>query len=192
MDKGWKGQGQSGFKGQGSGAEGKGDGAWGKVIPNPKLKLMDQVREVMRLRHYSIRTERCYVDWIRRSVWLRVERSRTSPREFTDLCSTSRSLKRGERLLHLLTWFIKSLAIFRIRSGSVSPTKCGVLPSACPPTSPKVARDLPMRITPDSWKLLRAACLKSCPKRPLVATRASLIQRNTSNSTKPRRNKAGG
>ena len=30
------------------------------VIPNPKLKLLDQVREVMRLKHYSIRTERCY------------------------------------------------------------------------------------------------------------------------------------
>ena len=34
------------------------------VVPNPKLKLMDQVREVLRLRHYSIRTERCYCDWI--------------------------------------------------------------------------------------------------------------------------------
>jgi hypothetical protein len=34
------------------------------ITPNPKLKLMDQVREVMRLRHYSIRTERCYCDWI--------------------------------------------------------------------------------------------------------------------------------
>ncbi len=38
------------------------------VVPNPKLKLMDQVREVMRLRHYSIRTERCYCDWIRRYI----------------------------------------------------------------------------------------------------------------------------
>jgi site-specific recombinase XerD len=38
------------------------------VIPNPKLKLMDQVREVMRLRHYSIRTERTYADWIRRYI----------------------------------------------------------------------------------------------------------------------------
>src|SRR5437899_6539172 len=38
------------------------------VIPNPKLKLMDQVKEVMRLKHYSIRTERCYSDWIRRYV----------------------------------------------------------------------------------------------------------------------------
>ncbi len=41
---------------------------WEKVIPNPKLKLLDQVREVLRLRHYSIRTERSYCDWIRRYI----------------------------------------------------------------------------------------------------------------------------
>jgi hypothetical protein len=29
-------------------------------IPNPKLKLLDQVSEVMRFKHYSIRTERSY------------------------------------------------------------------------------------------------------------------------------------
>ncbi|MCX6915525.1 MAG: hypothetical protein NT167_21180 [Verrucomicrobia bacterium] len=34
---------------------------WGRrtsdlITPNPKLKLLDQVREVMRLKHYSIRT----------------------------------------------------------------------------------------------------------------------------------------
>ncbi len=38
------------------------------IVPNPKLKLLDQVREVMRLKHYSIRTERCYCDWLRRYV----------------------------------------------------------------------------------------------------------------------------
>jgi hypothetical protein len=38
------------------------------VIPNPRAKLLDQVREVMRVRHYSIRTERCYSDWIRRYI----------------------------------------------------------------------------------------------------------------------------
>ena len=38
------------------------------IIPNPKLKLLDQVREVMRLKHYSIRTEQCYCDWIRRYI----------------------------------------------------------------------------------------------------------------------------
>ena len=42
------------------------------VLPNPKLKLLDQVREVMRLKHYSIRTERCYCDWIRRYIHVKL------------------------------------------------------------------------------------------------------------------------
>ena len=46
------------------------------IIPNPKLKLMDQVREVMRLKHYSIRTEQCYCDWIRRYIRFHAMRSR--------------------------------------------------------------------------------------------------------------------
>jgi len=31
-------------------------------------KLLDQVRDVIRLKHYSIRTEESYVDWIRRYI----------------------------------------------------------------------------------------------------------------------------
>src|SRR5437588_12865608 len=46
------------------------------IIPNPKLKLFEQVKEVMRLRHYSIRTEQCYCDWIRRYVKFHGMRSR--------------------------------------------------------------------------------------------------------------------
>src|SRR5436190_13107273 len=46
------------------------------IVPNPKLKLLDQVREVMRLRHYSIRTEQCYCDWIRRFIKFHHMRSR--------------------------------------------------------------------------------------------------------------------
>jgi len=38
------------------------------ITPNPKLKLMEQVREVLRLKHYAIRTERCYCDWIKRYI----------------------------------------------------------------------------------------------------------------------------
>src|SRR3954452_14421094 len=38
------------------------------VIPNPKAKILDQVRDVMRLRHYSIRTEKTYCDWIKRFI----------------------------------------------------------------------------------------------------------------------------
>jgi hypothetical protein len=37
-------------------------------IPNPKLRLLDQVSEVMRFKHYSIRTERTYREWIRRYI----------------------------------------------------------------------------------------------------------------------------
>ena len=33
-----------------------------------KHKLLDEVAEVMRLRHYSIHTERSYCDWIKRYV----------------------------------------------------------------------------------------------------------------------------
>lgn len=35
---------------------------------NHKPKLLEQVREAVRIRHYSIRTERAYVDWIRRYI----------------------------------------------------------------------------------------------------------------------------
>lgn len=48
-----------------------------RIIPNPKLKLLDQVREVMRLKHYSIRTERCYCDWVRRYVRFHEMKSRS-------------------------------------------------------------------------------------------------------------------
>src|ERR1700686_4025675 len=37
-------------------------------IPNPKLKLLEQVSEVMRFKHYSIRTERTSRQWIRRFI----------------------------------------------------------------------------------------------------------------------------
>src|SRR4051812_4800298 len=33
-----------------------------------KPKLLDQVRAVLRFKHYSIRTEEAYVDWIKRFI----------------------------------------------------------------------------------------------------------------------------
>ncbi len=41
-------------------------------------KLLDQVRDVLRLKHYAIRTEETYVDWIRRFILLHDKRH---PRE---------------------------------------------------------------------------------------------------------------
>jgi hypothetical protein len=37
--------------------------AYESIIPNPKLKLLDKVREVMGRKRYSIRTERTYCEW---------------------------------------------------------------------------------------------------------------------------------
>ena len=37
-----------------------------KFRPNPDLKLMDQVREVLRSHHYAYRTEQTYCQWILR------------------------------------------------------------------------------------------------------------------------------
>ena len=34
----------------------------------PPKKLLDQVRELIRLKHYSIRTEQAYVSWIKRFI----------------------------------------------------------------------------------------------------------------------------
>ena len=33
-----------------------------------ELKLLDQVRDLIRLKHYSIRTEQAYLGWIRRFI----------------------------------------------------------------------------------------------------------------------------
>ena len=48
------------------------------IIPNPKARLLDQVREVIRLKHYSLRTEEAYVQWIKRYIFFHGKRH---PRE---------------------------------------------------------------------------------------------------------------
>ena len=47
-------------------------------IPNPKLKLLEQDSEVMRFKHYSIRTETTYREWIKRFIFFHGKRH---PRE---------------------------------------------------------------------------------------------------------------
>jgi hypothetical protein len=61
MSKAWASQGQKG-------RQGSGDRFLGQVIPNPKLRLLDQVREVMRFKQFSRRTEETYLQWIRRFI----------------------------------------------------------------------------------------------------------------------------
>lgn len=39
-----------------------------KVSSKMEKRLLDEVRDFMRLKHYSIHTERTYCDWIKRYV----------------------------------------------------------------------------------------------------------------------------
>ena len=49
-----------------------------KFQPDPKLRLMDQVRQVLRYHHYAYRTEQTYCDWIMR--YIRYHGGKTHPR----------------------------------------------------------------------------------------------------------------
>ena len=37
-------------------------------MATPKIRLLDEVRDRLRLKHYSLRTEWAYVDWIKRYI----------------------------------------------------------------------------------------------------------------------------
>jgi integron integrase len=64
-----------------------------QFIPNPKLRLRDQVHEVMRFHHYSYRTEEVYWHWIRRFIFFHNKRH---PKEMG-------SVEVGAFLSHLAT-----------------------------------------------------------------------------------------
>src|SRR5438093_5734227 len=51
------------------------------AAPQNKPKLLDQVRDVIRRKHFSIRTEQSYVDWIRRFILFHNKRH---PREMAE------------------------------------------------------------------------------------------------------------
>ena len=50
-----------------------------KFRPDPDLRVMDQVRQVLRDHHYAYRTEQTYCDWITR--YIRYHGSKTHPRK---------------------------------------------------------------------------------------------------------------
>ncbi len=50
-----------------------------KFKPNPDLRLLDQVREVLRYHHYKYRTEETYCDWITR--FIKYHRCQKHPRD---------------------------------------------------------------------------------------------------------------
>ena len=50
-----------------------------RFLPNPKLKLLDQSREVMGFRHFSLRTESAYWHWITGSILFGRNHPRLTP-----------------------------------------------------------------------------------------------------------------
>jgi site-specific recombinase XerD len=50
-------------------------------LPRKPKKLLEEVRDLMRVKHYSIRTERCYSDWIVRFIRFHGKRH---PREMAE------------------------------------------------------------------------------------------------------------
>lgn len=55
--------------------------------PSPdNRKLLDRVRDAIRLKHYSIRTEQAYADWIKRFILFHKKRhpAQMSEREVTE------------------------------------------------------------------------------------------------------------
>lgn len=57
----------------------------------PKLKLLDQVRQAIRARRYSKRTERSYADWIKRFILFTAGTSADVWQRVNSLSSASRA-----------------------------------------------------------------------------------------------------
>ena len=38
------------------------------MTPSPPKKLLDRMRDMLRVKHYAIRTETAYIDWVRRFI----------------------------------------------------------------------------------------------------------------------------
>lgn len=45
-----------------------------QAVPPAKPRLLDRVREVLRRKHYSIRTEEAYIHWIKRYIFFHNKR----------------------------------------------------------------------------------------------------------------------
>jgi hypothetical protein len=58
----------------------------GQPVPASSPKLLDRVRDAIRARHYSIRTEEAYVGWVRRFI---VFHKSVIPRKWASRRSTS-------------------------------------------------------------------------------------------------------
>ncbi len=66
-----------------------------RLTPNPKLKFLDQCREVMRFKQLAHRSEETYLQWIKRFILFHRSKSLTSPRPSPLLTGAEREKTSG-------------------------------------------------------------------------------------------------
>ena len=76
-----------------------------EIMPPESKKLLDQVRETIRLQHYSRKTKKTYVSWIQRFILFH---GKKHPQQM------------GEREIEA---FLSHLAVCRPQCGGIYPTK---------------------------------------------------------------------
>src|ERR1041384_8011192 len=122
-------------------------------VPNPKLRLREQLREVMRFHHYAIRTEETYWAWIRRFILFHQKRH---PKEMgaVEVHSFLTHLATHENVAASTQSQALNALVFLY--GRVLLQPLGLLDEIARPHRP--AR-LPVVLTPDEVKRILAAVL---------------------------------
>ncbi len=75
-----------------------------RIVPNPKLKFLDQCREVMRFKQLARRSEETYIQWIRRFILFHRTKNLTSPRPSPLLSGAERETAREDACSAVNGW----------------------------------------------------------------------------------------
>lgn len=101
------------------------------------MKLLDQVRDVLRKRHYSIRTEQAYVDWIKRYIFFHGKRHPLEMRakeisQFLSHLAVERNVAAStqNQALNALIFLYKQ--VLQIEVGDLGPTERAKKPERLP------------------------------------------------------------
>lgn len=79
-----------------------------------KLKLIDQVRQVIRIKHYSLRTGETYINWIKRFIFFHNKKHPVEMGEEEDVETTTiytHVIKQGRKGVRSPSDFLFSLPI---------------------------------------------------------------------------------
>ncbi len=104
----------------------------------PKKKLLDQVRDAIRLKHYSIRTEEAYVNWIKRYIFFHHVRhpKEMGPREIEEFLThlaVNENVAASTQNQAFSALLFSYREVLKIQLGDSSMSSALKNPGACPP-----------------------------------------------------------